>query len=212
MRIVLLPSLVLAISLVPATARAVTPQEIVKLTKAGVSDDVIIALIDHDRTVFDLTSDQLIALKRDGVSEAVVLAMLRSAPLEPTTPTGAPAVPTAAEAGAPVGEAGAAVTYSAPPASYPIPGPAGVPPGFPYVVPYVAPYPGVVGAARVWRVRQDQVRMRAFSPPTFVAPLPVANTLGPVSARGMFFTNPGGAAGMWFQPAVPDTARARPPR
>jgi hypothetical protein len=63
---------------ITAPASAVTRDEIVRLTKSGVSDDVILALIDRDKTIFPLSPDDLVALKGDGVSEAVVLAMLKS--------------------------------------------------------------------------------------------------------------------------------------
>src|ERR1700730_2434971 len=61
-----------------STASAVTPQEIVALSKAGVSDQVILALIERDQTVFAIAPDQLAELKNDGASEQVVVAMLRS--------------------------------------------------------------------------------------------------------------------------------------
>ena len=64
--------------LVPATASAVTVPEIVTLSKAGVSDAVLVALIDRDKQVFSIDADELVALKREGVSEPVVLAMLKS--------------------------------------------------------------------------------------------------------------------------------------
>jgi hypothetical protein len=57
---------------------AVTPEDIVTLTKSGVSDDVILALVARDRTIFTLNPDDLVALKKQGLSEAVLVAMLRS--------------------------------------------------------------------------------------------------------------------------------------
>ena len=53
-------------------------QEVVALSKAGVSDEVLVTLIERDKTIFAIDSDQLIALTRDRVSEKVVLAMLRN--------------------------------------------------------------------------------------------------------------------------------------
>lgn len=70
--------LVLAGLLVPAAASAVTVDEIVALARAGVTDAVILALIDRDKTIYTLEWDQLLMLKNDGVSEPVILAMLRS--------------------------------------------------------------------------------------------------------------------------------------
>jgi len=59
-------------------ASAVTVSEIVELTKAGVSEPVILALIDRDRNLFALDADQIVALKQQGISEPVLLAMLKS--------------------------------------------------------------------------------------------------------------------------------------
>ncbi len=60
------------------TAAAVTVEQIVALTKAGVSEPVILALIDRDKTVFAIEPEQLVRLQRDGVSQNVILAMLKS--------------------------------------------------------------------------------------------------------------------------------------
>ena len=62
----------------PAVASAVTLDEIVSLTRAGVTETVILALIDRDKTIFTLEPEQLVTLKAQGVSEAVILAMLKS--------------------------------------------------------------------------------------------------------------------------------------
>jgi hypothetical protein len=64
--------------LTPGTASAVTVGQIVALTKAGVAEPVILALIDRDKTVFTIEPEQLVNLQRDGVSETVILAMLKS--------------------------------------------------------------------------------------------------------------------------------------
>jgi len=75
-----LPSfiLVLLIALAPSVASAVTVDQIVALSKAGVSEPIILALIDRDKTVLTIDPEQLVALKRDGLSENVILAMLKS--------------------------------------------------------------------------------------------------------------------------------------
>ena len=64
--------------LLPSPASAVTVDEIVGLARAGVTDAIILALIDRDKTVFAIEPDQIVRLQRDGVSEAVILAMLKS--------------------------------------------------------------------------------------------------------------------------------------
>jgi hypothetical protein len=64
--------------LVPRTVSALTVDEIVALAKSGVTDTVILALIDRDRTVFAIEPQQVAALQRAGLSERVILAMLKS--------------------------------------------------------------------------------------------------------------------------------------
>jgi hypothetical protein len=90
---ILLPLLVW-FALIPATAGAVTVAEIVTLSNAGVSEEVILALIERDRTIFTIDANQLAGLAHRGVSQSVVLAMLRSGRTEPPLPSqneGAPA-------------------------------------------------------------------------------------------------------------------------
>ena len=68
--------LVLIVSAAPASA--VTVDEIVSLSKAGVSDAVILALLDRDRTVLTIGPEQLVTLKREGLSDTLIMAMLRN--------------------------------------------------------------------------------------------------------------------------------------
>ena len=70
--------LALALLCLPATARAVTVRDIIELTKAGLSDEIITALIDADRTMFTLDAGQIVELKRAGVTPVVLLKMVRS--------------------------------------------------------------------------------------------------------------------------------------
>src|SRR5262249_50328891 len=62
----------------PAPASAVTVDPVISLSKAGVSEAVILALIDRDRTVLTIDPEQLLALKRDGLSDNLIMAMLKS--------------------------------------------------------------------------------------------------------------------------------------
>jgi hypothetical protein len=71
-------SLLLFLLLAPTAALAVTVDQIVALSRAGVSETVILAFIDRDKTVFSIEPDQLSKLQRDGLSETVILAMLKS--------------------------------------------------------------------------------------------------------------------------------------
>jgi hypothetical protein len=63
---------------IPAPALAVTLDEIVGLAHAGVTDAVILALIDRDKTIFTLEPQQIVRLQSEGLSEPVILAMLKS--------------------------------------------------------------------------------------------------------------------------------------
>jgi hypothetical protein len=76
-------SLLFVLALLPTGASALTVQEVVTLSKAGVSEDVLLAMIDRDKTIFAIDANQLIALKRDGVSERIVIALLKSGRQEP---------------------------------------------------------------------------------------------------------------------------------
>jgi hypothetical protein len=64
--------------LLPAGASAVTVDQIVALSKAGVSETIILALLDRDRTVLTIDPEQLVVLKREGLSDAVIAAMLKN--------------------------------------------------------------------------------------------------------------------------------------
>ena len=74
-----------------------TVDEIVALSKAGVSESVILALIDRDKTIFSLPAERIVALQKDGVSDAIVIAMLRSGREEPPVVAEPPPLPPAQE-------------------------------------------------------------------------------------------------------------------
>src|SRR5258708_34256714 len=59
-------------------AEAVTIRDVIELSKAGLSDQVLLALIDVDRGVFTMDAPTVKQLKEAGVSEAVIVAMIRS--------------------------------------------------------------------------------------------------------------------------------------
>jgi hypothetical protein len=64
--------------MLPSAASAVTLEEVVSLARAGVTDAIILALIDRDKTVFAIEPDQILKLQRDGLTEPVILALLKS--------------------------------------------------------------------------------------------------------------------------------------
>src|SRR5262245_38846431 len=78
MRGILAAVLFVFLSAAASPAAAVTIEQVVGLKRSGVSDAVILALIDRDRTVFTLAPEQIVALQREGLSEALIIAMLQT--------------------------------------------------------------------------------------------------------------------------------------
>jgi hypothetical protein len=60
------------------SAEAVTIRDLIELSKAGVSDTILLALIEVDRPVFAVDPTTLKQLKEAGLSDTVVVAMIRS--------------------------------------------------------------------------------------------------------------------------------------
>ncbi len=81
---------VLLLTLMPAGASALTVRDIIELTRAGLGDEILLALIDVDPSVFPIDSPTLKRLKEAGVSERVILAMIRSARLPAVAPEPVP--------------------------------------------------------------------------------------------------------------------------
>jgi hypothetical protein len=81
MRIIFQAALALLLLAGPAagTALAVTASQLVDLMKAGLGDDVLIALIQTDGSTFQLTAADILALHRQGLSDKVILAMQATA-------------------------------------------------------------------------------------------------------------------------------------
>lgn len=87
------------LALTAGRAEAVTIRDIIELSKAGLGDSVLLALIEVDRSVFAIDAATIKKLKDAGVSEVVIVAMIRSgretpepppAPIEPQDPPPAP--------------------------------------------------------------------------------------------------------------------------
>ncbi|HEX5217893.1 MAG TPA: hypothetical protein VFV98_20675 [Vicinamibacterales bacterium] len=81
-------------------AYAVSIADLVNLRANGVSDEILIALIQNDGTVFKLSADDVLELKKRGLSDRVVLAMLlngRRGQTNAPAPAPIPAPPPAAE-------------------------------------------------------------------------------------------------------------------
>ena len=73
---------VLAVALVLAStvsAGAVSIRDLIELSRAGLGDEILLALLEADPSSFRLDAGRIIELRREGISERVLLAMLRSA-------------------------------------------------------------------------------------------------------------------------------------
>jgi hypothetical protein len=225
------PAALLVLVLVPTKASAVTAQEIVRLSNAGVSEQVILALIERDRTVFTIAPDQLVSLKDQGVSETVLLAMLKSGRPEETTPpfvatmtpgSNAPDAATAASGVDPLLEPGPVVGVVGHGPDRPntahtdyfreIGAPDFAAPPAPYPIPYLIPYPVLVPVTNVHNhahrehaEHTDEVDHKApcLAP---VTPAPVT----PPTFRGFGDTGPTSVRGMFFDsPATRIAPRAQ---
>lgn len=150
-------------------AHAVSVADIEQLSRAGLGDEVLIALIQTDNTVFPLDAERILELRAAGVSEQVIIAMLRNGRSAPPNETHATSVgPNVSPDGtsyAPDGTPYVAPNFSSAPSNpygpdtvYDDPTSGEVPPAPPVVVqvqqppaaaPVVyVPYPVVVGSRR----------------------------------------------------------------
>jgi len=68
--------------LAASSAWAISLRDIIQLSRAGVSDDVLIELIEIDETIFHLAPADLLDLKAAGVGDRVVIAMIRTVRIE----------------------------------------------------------------------------------------------------------------------------------
>ena len=107
-------------------AEAVSIRDVIELTKAGLSEPVLLALIEVDRGVFTIDTPTLKQLKDAGVTDAVIVAMIRSG----RTPPPQPAQPLPAPDTTPEPKV-IVIEHHAPPA--PAPAPVAVP--YPVAVP-----------------------------------------------------------------------------
>jgi len=70
--------LAVGLALLPARADAITVREVIELTRAGVGEEVLLALIEIDQRVFPIDPATIRSLKDAGVSEKVIVALVKS--------------------------------------------------------------------------------------------------------------------------------------
>jgi hypothetical protein len=139
----------------PRIASAVSTRDLIELSKAGLGDDVLVALVEADGTVFNLDAPKILELRRAGVSERVITAMLRNAPRVAPAPepadapaAAAPALPSPGQPGDPY----FVVIGERPPAPEPAPAPT-------YVLPWI---PWATAPGRPARHARPFIEYRGF--------------------------------------------------
>lgn len=91
MRRFYLAVLFLAICPILVAQQSLNDDSVIKLVKAGLSDDLIVSTISAQAGTYDTSTDGLIALKSAGVSDKVVAAMVAKAAAPQLAPTPLPA-------------------------------------------------------------------------------------------------------------------------
>ncbi len=100
MRKFILAVMLLAICPLMFAQQALNNDSVIKLVKAGLSDDLIVSTINASPAAYDTSTNGLIALKTAGVSDKVVAAIV----MKSNAPAAAPAAPAAGDsAGLPAG-------------------------------------------------------------------------------------------------------------
>jgi hypothetical protein len=147
-------TLLTVFALAAGRAEAVSIRDVIELTKAGLSDQVLLALIEVDRSVFAIDTATLKQLKEAGVSDPVIVALIRSG--RTRTPEPQPfvePVPTAYEPPARPEPEVIVIDHHDAPAQPPAP--VAVP--YPVAVPMYLTSPGYITAPRRQLSRHDTV-------------------------------------------------------
>jgi hypothetical protein len=69
---------VLIVAAAPVPAAAASMADLVQLSRAGLSDDILVALVEADDTSFALDAPKILELRQQGLSERVIAAMIKS--------------------------------------------------------------------------------------------------------------------------------------
>jgi hypothetical protein len=97
MRKVLFAVVIVACCHLLVAQQALSNDAIIKLVKAGLSDDLIVSTINASAGTYDTSAEGLIALKSAGASDKVVSAIVIKASAPPPTAAAPPAPPAAAD-------------------------------------------------------------------------------------------------------------------
>jgi hypothetical protein len=80
-----------AVFLATGRADALTIRDLIELSKAGLGDPILLALIEVDRGVFSIDTETLKQLKNGGLSDAVIIALIKSGRTKNPEPEQVPA-------------------------------------------------------------------------------------------------------------------------
>jgi hypothetical protein len=178
----LLPLMLVAFVLGPTRADALTLRDVLELTRAGLGDDVLIALIEVDRPVFPVDTETLKTLKDAGVSQKVIVAMIKSGRTPPPPAPEPPVIINPPEP-APAPQPPVVVIHEQPVPMLPGYGP-GYAPGYAtgYVQSVIVPGYFPFGVPSRARAPFFQSSYSTFQPPSGLSappPLPSTNPFGP---------------------------------
>lgn len=76
-------ALIAVLAIGAGRADALTLRDLIELNRSGVGDQVLIALIEVDRGVFNIDTNTLKMLKEAGISDQVIVALIRSGRTQP---------------------------------------------------------------------------------------------------------------------------------
>jgi len=81
-------------SAVSLAQQTLNNDSVVKLSKSGIGDDLVVATINSQPGTYDLSTDNMLALKKEGVSDKVIAAMISkaNAPAAPVVAGANPAI------------------------------------------------------------------------------------------------------------------------
>jgi hypothetical protein len=149
---------VLLVGGAPDLAWAVSTRDLIELSKAGLGDEVLVALVEADGTVFSLDAPKILELRAAGVSERVITAMLKNASRPSPAPSPVAATERAAAAPPPAPDERDGAPYFVVIGEKPAPPP--TPPAPTYIVPWVPAWAGIHD--RTARPAQPMIQYRGF--------------------------------------------------
>lgn len=172
-RILSLALAVVAVTVLTAgRAEALSVRDVIELSKAGLGEEVLLALIEVDPSIFAIDAPTLKQLKAAGVSERVIVAMIKSGRTARPEPV-APAEPEPASSPRSHEPEVVVIDHRDAPAPAPAPVPVAYPVAVPVYVPVVTDIRRRDRVETVLQTDQGLVKARVPVPPNCVKAEPV---------------------------------------